>query len=154
VVKTHTIWLKPVYDRKLPEKTARLLVESYWRPYHRTLSELAGTGAAMGLDCHTMVETAPPIDPDPGTPRPKVCISNAFGTCPDSWLKDLGRAFESAFGAEVKINTPFKGGYIIRSHAKEMPWAQIEISRGGFMSEGEKAGRVMDAIRSWCGETF
>jgi N-formylglutamate amidohydrolase len=150
VVKTHTIWMKPVYSRKLPNEIVEALINRYWRPYHASLSELAVCGAALGVDCHTMVEVAPPIGPAPGSPRPAVCISNAGWTCPDTWLKGLARSIESAFDTEVGINKPFKGGHIIRSHAKELPWIQIEISRGDFMSEEEKAALVLESLAQWC----
>ena len=34
------------------------------------------------------------------------------------------------------------GGYITRTHAAEMPWIQIELSRSPFLSDGEKRRRV------------
>jgi len=150
VVKTHTIWLQPVYSRRLPNEVIELLIDRYWRPYHASLSKLAGCGGALGVDCHTMVDVSPSIDPEPGTLRPAVCISNADGTCPDEWLMGLASAFEGSFGAEVKINKPFTGGYIIRSHARELPWVQIEISRGSFMSDEEKAKCLIKALSEWC----
>lgn len=150
VVKTHTIWMQPVYSRRLPNEVIDALIDRYWQPYHASLSELAGYGAALGVDCHTMAEVSPSIDPEPGTLRPVVCISNADGTCPDEWLIGLASAFESSFGAEVKMNKPFTGGYIIRSHARELPWVQVEISRGSFMSDEDKAECLIKALSEWC----
>lgn len=151
VVKTHTIRMKRVYDRRLSEETVKLLIDSYWRPYHEALTSLAKrNGIVLGVDCHTMLETAPPIGPDPGSLRPAICIANADGTCPDEWIEGLARSFESAFNTGVGINKPFKGGHIIRFHSQEMPWVQIEVSRGDFMSEEDKARCMHKALSRWC----
>lgn len=154
VVKTHTIWMQPVYNRKLTDDVVQTLIDRYWRPYHRSLSELAGHGAALGVDCHTMVDVAPPISRFTGTKRPAICVSNAGFTCPDRWLSRLASFLEGSFGLGVGINDPFKGGHIIRSHSGELPWVQIEISRGEFLSAKEKGEKFLRAIRDWCKEEF
>jgi formiminoglutamase len=155
VVKTHTVWMKRVYNCSLTDEIVRLLLDRYWRPYHEALTNFSESSeAALGVDCHTMVEVAPPIGPDPGSRRPLISIANADGTCPNEWLKGLAMSIESTFGAEVEINKPFKGRYIIRSHSREIPWLQIEISRGDFMSEEEKAKCMHEALSIWCQKTL
>ena len=59
----------------------------------------------------------------------------------------IAECFENAFSTEVKINTPFKGGYIIRSHAEDLPWIQLEVSRAPFASNEEKGSRVLEALK-------
>ena len=66
VVKTHTCWDVPVYRRPLDEDTAASLLDRYYRPYHRRLTELSTSGVFAGVDCHTMAASGPPIGPDPG----------------------------------------------------------------------------------------
>lgn len=149
VVKTHTIWMKRIYDRELPEQTVRTLIDRYWRPYHEELTRLASCGALVGIDCHTMVETAPPISPGPGEARPAVCLGFGDGTCPEGWIWSLKEALESEFSMEVRINDPFRGGYIIRTHAGELPWMQIELSRGDFMDNEEKKDCFIRALGKW-----
>lgn len=104
----------------------------------------------LGIDCHTMAAKGPPIGPDPGKERPLVCLSNADGTCPQSWMEALARYLEQVFETEVSINFPFAGGYIIRSHAAELPWVQIEFSRAPVFSTVEKQRRFLAALEKWC----
>jgi hypothetical protein len=58
------------------------------------------------------------------------------------------------FERDVSINHPFKGGYIVRSHAKELPWIQLELSRVPFCSNEEKSAMVLEALKGWCKKTF
>ncbi len=103
----------------------------------------------MGIDCHTMSETGPPEGPDPGKEHPWICLSNADGTCPRDWFERMGKCLEEQFNGNVSLNNPFKVGYITRSHAAEMPWIQIELSRARVMSNIEKRERVLGAMTRW-----
>ena len=89
-----------------------------------------------------------------GMERPAICISNADDTCPKEWITSLADCFKKVFEKDVSINRPFKGGYIIRSHAKELPWIQIELSRVPFFSNEEKSFRVLEALKDWCRKTL
>jgi len=149
VVKTHTCWDIPVYKSPLPDESIEHLLASHHRPYHARLTELSSGAARLGVDCHTMVAFGPPVAPDPGTERPWVCLSNAGGTCPEEWMARLRRCFEKAFEGKVRVNHPFRGGYIIRTHAAEMPWIQLEISRAPFLPNSEKRRRVLQAFRDF-----
>ena len=125
------------------------LLAQYYRPYHARLTRLAERSLRLAVDCHTMAAFGPPVGPDPGIERPSVCLSNADGTCPQSWIDALKIAFENEFGAKVKVNEPFQGGYITRTHAREMPWVQLELSRAPFLATAEKRSRVLRALGSW-----
>lgn len=151
VVKTDTVFNVRVYDKPLTADLIDVLLARYYRPYHARLTELGtGGGVQVGIDCHTMLEVAPPIGPDPGKPRPAVCLGNLDGrTCPGAWLDALADALETALGLPVAKNDPFKGGFITRSHASEIPWIQVEISRGGFMETGQKGRAVRKAFEEW-----
>ena len=46
----------------------------------------------------------------------------------------------------MTINDPFRGGFITRSHAAEMPWVQLEMSRAPFASNAEKRQRMLRAL--------
>jgi formiminoglutamase len=148
VVKTHTCWDVPVYREPLTEKLTEILLERYHRPYHRDLDRLAEKVIA-GIDCHTMAAIGPPVGPDPGIDRPAACISNGDGTCPDAWMASLSLILAEELNAAVAINTPFKGGYIIRRHAGKIPWIQLELSRSSFLSDAEKGRRVTRALERW-----
>jgi len=155
VVKTHTCWNQPVYRQPLPESLIQALLKNYYYPYHQQLRKISKqTQFQLALDCHTMAAIGPPVGPDPGQERPWVCLSHAEGTCPDVWLETMADCFREAFGDHVAINEPFRGGYIIRLHAEEMPWMQVELSRGDFLANAEKHQRVLQAITRFCAITF
>lgn len=154
VVKTHTCWNVPVYDPFPPGEVVERLLDRYHRPYHRQLTAWAGDRVRVGLDCHTMAAAGPPVGPDPGVERPWVCLSNGDGTCPAAWLETLADCFRAVFGDHVSMNDPFTGGYITRHHGSEMPWIQIELSRGPFLTTAEKRDGVRAAIRAWCRSAF
>lgn len=147
IVKTHTCYGVPVYRRPLGEDLVETLLERYYRPYHQRLSEAAGS-AKLGVDCHTMAAVGPPSATDAGYERPAICLSNAFGTCPQDWFARLVECFEKSFDCEVSVDHPFKGGHIARSHSRELPWVQIELSRAPFLEPAEKRNRVLRALTS------
>jgi N-formylglutamate amidohydrolase len=67
------------------------------------------------------------------------------------WVETLSRILAERIGRPVTLNDPFKGGFITRSHANEMPWIQIELSRGGFATAQEKSRAVRSALKEWLG---
>jgi formiminoglutamase len=149
VVKTHTCWQVPIYRQPLSDKQVASLLSKYYHPYHLELS--ANTKAAvLGIDCHTMAAVGPPIGPGAGEERPAICVSNADTTCPRDWLELMANCLQEAFAVEVAMNQPFRGGFIIRSHAAEMPWLQIELSRAPFRSGPQKRERLLAALEIWC----
>ena len=150
VVKTATCWLVPVYSTFPPPSVVETLLERYYRPYHARLAALAET-ACLGVDCHTMAAVGPPVGPDPGAERPRVCLADGDGvTLPSRWMSALVACFTEAFGEAAAANQPFRGGYIIRAHHHEMPWVQLELSRPGFLSNEEKRTRVLRALQEFC----
>ena len=150
VVKTHTCWNVEVWKRPLSGAEIEGLLDAYHAPYHRRLTEL-GTGRqwVLGVDCHTMAGTGPPLGPDPGIERPWVCLSHGDGTCPQEWIESLRDCFQDQLEGPVRINDPYDGGYITRFHAAEMPWVQIELSRAPFMSDEGKRHVVLTALQRW-----
>ena len=153
VVKTHTCWKIPVYRPYPPEDVIRILLNKYYYPYHERLRALAKTGVRLAVDCHTMAAEGPPVGPDPGMRRPSVCLSNGEGTCPGEWMASLQQSFEKLFGPDIAINHPFEGGYITRTHSIEMPWVQLELSRGPFLTNREKREAVVAALAQWVEES-
>lgn len=150
VVKTHTCWDVPIYRHPPDTDTVTALLERYYHPYHGRLRDAANAGDAMvGVDCHTMAAAGPPVGPDPGAERPWACVSDGDGTCDRGWTEALATILARELGGEVRVNDPFKGGYITRTHAKNMPWLQLELSRGGFASADQKRAAVLSALREW-----
>jgi N-formylglutamate deformylase len=150
VVKTVTIWDKPVYRLPLDENAIRTLLSKYYEPYHQQLSTMSKKDVILGIDCHTMVAEAPPIDAVPGKARPDICLSNGDGTCPEDMLLRLRSCLEKAFQRNIAINDPFRGGYIIRSHAAELPWVQLEMARRDFMTIEKKRECIVKAFSEFC----
>jgi formiminoglutamase len=149
VIKTHTCWNVQIYKEFPTGEMVRTLLENFYKPYHASLAQHA-THVQCGVDCHTMAAQGPPVGPDTGIERPAISISNADFTCPKEWITALADCFERVFEKEVSINRPFKGGYIVRSHAKELPWIQLELSRAPFFSNEEKSFRMLEALKKWC----
>jgi formiminoglutamase len=156
VIKTHTCYDVPVYSEFPSKKLIERLLSDYYHPYHQKLEKFTHSkNIKVGIDCHTMAAVGPPIGPDAGKKRPLVCLSNADGTCPDEWLDELANCFLKVFPHEqVKINEPFKGGYIIRTYSSDLPWLQIELSRTEHISNIEKRDGVIKALNSWYNANF
>ncbi len=150
VVKTHTCWDVPVYRLPLATPEIEQLLDAYHAPYHERLTALGASGQwPLGIDCHTMAASGPPVGPDPGSERPWLCLSNGEGTCPQEWIEGLAACFAELIDGQIGINDPFRGGYITRSHAAEMPWIQLELSRAPHMTNDEKRQMVLSAFRTW-----
>jgi formiminoglutamase len=155
VIKSHTCWNVPVYSKFPDESLVATLLECYYLPYHVKLTSGAhNKNIMLGLDCHTMSAIGPPIGPDPGRERPLVCISNNDATCPQDMIEDLAICLEASFKKEVTINKPFRGGYITRSHASEMPWIQVEISRAEACSLKFKQDAFLIGLQHFCRSQF
>jgi len=148
VIKSHTCWEVPVYKRPPTEETIGILIEKYHRPYHQKISRHS-IEIYLGIDCHTMAEMGPPVGPDSGLKRPRICLSNGDGTCPQGWIESLAQCFSDIYKTAVSINHPFQGGYTIRSHGKEIPWIQIELSREKILSLEEKSFRLLEGLTAW-----
>lgn len=150
VVKTHTCWDVPVYKEPLPDSLIDKLLDRYHRPYHARLRR-APSSVVLGIDCHTMAAKGPPVGPDTGKKRPWVCLSDCGGTsCPAPWVEALRACLDAAFEGGVKMNEPFSGGWITRSHAAQRPFVQLEISREPFDAWAGKRERVFEALTQWC----
>jgi formiminoglutamase len=149
VVKTHTCWDVPVYREPLPEDVVQRILERYHRPYHRSLTARAGEGILLGLDCHTMAATGPPVGPDPGRERPAICLGSGDGSIPRDSLETLAACLEGTFERRVSIDDPFTGGHIVRAHGREIPWVQVEMSRAPFLPAVEKTRRILSALAEW-----
>ena len=150
VVKTHSSYMAGVWDRLLTETEIEGLLAAYYDPYHAQLTELGKAGRwPLGVDCHTMAAVGPPVGPDPGRERPWVCVSNADGTCPQEWVDTLREGFQQELDGPVRVNDPFRGGYITRSHSAEMPWVQIELSRAEYLRNDAKRQMVLAALAHW-----
>lgn len=151
VIKSHTSWNVQVYNSFPDDKLVQTVLGRYYFPFHDKLSAATQNGKIrLGVDCHTMSTIGPPVGPDPGRKRPLVCVSNRDGTCPEAWIHGLANCFAGVFREKVAINTPFRGGYIIHSHASEMPWVQLEVSQTTSYPIAFKKNCVLEGLRRFC----
>ena len=144
VVKTQTCHGKAVYlpGKELDDASAQRLLDTYYFPYHQSIANALAQNPdlQLALDCHTMEAVAPVISPDPGQPRPLICLGTNHGkSCPQAMADRLAECFREGFGLEEKdvvLNKPFAGGYITRTYGEGiLPWMQIEMNRSLYLSE-------------------
>ena len=144
IVKSQTCHNQPIYfpDLILDDSITEALIQKYYSPYHKKISELlnSNNGIQLALDCHTMEAIGPSIAPDQGKARPLFCLGNNYGkSCPNEWVQKLAECFQEIFQlkeGEVKINEPFAGGYITRKYGNNpIPWVQIEMNRKLYLSD-------------------
>ncbi len=143
VVKTATCFNRPIYVAGREPGTAltERLLEQYHAPYHAELAEAAADPSIkLALDCHSMLNVAPPIGRDHGQARPLFCLSNRDGaTAPMELLERLAVAFVQAFEVpreQISLNDPFKGGYITETQGGgRLPWIQVEMNRCFYLDE-------------------
>jgi N-formylglutamate deformylase len=151
-------------------------VARYHRPYHDQLARLLQMKDCLGLiDCHSLNGTGPEDAPDRGRKRSDVVLSNAGDargaecsadeplTCPVDLFRKAAAAFE-AQGFSVALNTPYRGGYIVRNYgARLRPLGrfaiQIEMNQDLYMTRPSAAPesqriedvswRVTQALSAW-----
>lgn len=163
VVKTVTlagqnIWKDPA---GLGPSNIDYLLKEYYYPYHRRLEESMRTGRIeLAIDCHTMLADAPACDKNAGMKRPLVCLSNRGDergeeagqplTAPPSLLRELAHILEgrlkdiaAAKAPAVRLNDPFKGGYITARHGTSgnVPWIQVEFNRSLYLAASPERAR-------------
>ncbi len=144
LIKSMTCYQKPIYKkgREPDEKITKLLIEKYYKPYHRDIQKsISELDLQLCLDCHSMATEAPSISPDgKKSKRPAFCISNQDGkTCSKEMITHLGKSLCDVFmlgSDDIKFNDPFKGGHITKTYGNNpIPWIQIEMNRNLYLSE-------------------
>ncbi|MGD9200144.1 MAG: N-formylglutamate amidohydrolase [Chitinispirillia bacterium] len=174
VIKTLTTMGKLIYrEGQFPDNTLiSSLLWKYYFPYHQKLEKLSNDKRIrLALDCHSMLDKSPPVSSRPNVKRPLFCLSNLGNsadkdfnternvTCSFDWMHRLAECFMVEFNIDkndIRINDPFKGGYIIQLHGKNsIPWIQIEINRKLYLvnqdsadSKIKKSGKNIRYIQS------
>jgi len=128
-----------IYPRRLSVDEGLSRIDTYYKPYHRTLRRLidrvqARFGMAVLVDCHSMPSNS---IRDPGA-RADMVIGDRFGTSCAAAVTHVLEAGLRARGYMVTRNKPYAGGYITEhygSPALGMHAVQIEINRGLYMDE-------------------
>ena len=153
----------------------RMRVAQYHRPYHLEVNEaIQQKETAFFIDGHSMAGVAPPRTLNPGELRPDAVISNLgnsngnpapgtpFLTCPPDlcrfaaqrlahWMREIPipeGPEANALQGQVNLNTPFPGGYGVRTHAspsRGIPGVQLELNQKLWVDEAtfiEIPGRI------------
>ncbi|GHH91476.1 N-formylglutamate amidohydrolase [Streptomyces capillispiralis] len=131
------------------------LIERYFRPYARAMSEavadrLAATGRAVIIDVHSYPSAPLPYELHGDGPRPEVCLgTDSFHT--PAGLLDAARAAFAPCG-ETGLDSPFAGTYVpLEYYGKraEVTALMVEIRRDTYMSEpGGPAGPGLHRLAS------
>lgn len=118
------------------------LIETLYRPWHRTLSllvdeALAASGTCLVLDCHSFGTVPLPSEADQDPDRPDVCVgTDGYHTPPA-----LAEALEAALRAEgfrVARDSPFAGAIVPRERHRRDPRVRsvmLEVRRGLYCDE-------------------
>jgi N-formylglutamate amidohydrolase len=130
-----------IYNRKLSLADAIQRIETFYRPYHRTLSALLGhvhreTGFVCLVDCHSMPASA--VAPASHTKSVDIVLGDRYGAACRTDLVEAWRNGFSAAGLNVKLNHPYPGGFITETHGQPRRGRnalQIELNRSLFISE-------------------
>lgn len=129
-----------IYRAKIPLSEAFDRIESFYKPYHRTLVDLlqkaeAAAGFVLLVDCHSMPTTARQTL---NAKRPDVVLGDRFGRSTSPEISNAIEAFFSSQGLRVVRNKPYAGGFITETYGAPQQHrhaVQLEISRGLYMDE-------------------
>lgn len=125
----------PIYDRLLSQEDYLRRMKGCYYPYHENLAAMLETakrhGPAVLLDIHSMPS-------DASTKQTDIVIGDLHGQSADPWLTRLAQESFAKAGCDVRLNTPFAGGYITRHYGRPdqgVSAIQIEINRRLYMDE-------------------
>jgi len=150
VVKTHASGEDAVFRRPLAETEIEGLIWRYHRPYHAALARSAAR-QRFGLDCHTRPAAAAPQGAGKPAPRPRAWLGNAGGrSCSQETLDGLTQCLGKYLGGPVAINRHDDDGYITWSRPGGIPWVELAVSQGQWMSLTDKRAAVRAALIEFC----
>ena len=130
---------KLIFKAKLPTSYARKMLETYYDPFHKSLSNqldflLKKFGFCYHFDLHTMPSRAL----NHFKVKHDIVLGNNFGKISsESLINHIKNSFEK-FGLKVEINNPYAGGFITRRYGNPLvgiETVQIEINRALYMDE-------------------
>ncbi|MFI7498596.1 N-formylglutamate amidohydrolase [Streptomyces sp. NPDC049687] len=131
------------------------LVERYFRPYARAMTEavgerLAAVGRAVVVDVHSYPTERLPYELHGEGPRPPVCLGTDSFHTPPQLLAAAREAFAKV--GETGLDSPFAGTYVPLEYYGREPRVSalmVEIRRDTYMSEpGGAAGAGLPRLAS------
>jgi N-formylglutamate amidohydrolase len=141
----------PLYDRRLSVAEVERRIHDYYLPYRHALRDALDAawrrhGVVWHLNCHSMRARGGALDPDAGTLRADVRISDGGGTTADPAFSRWIMAEFMRLGFRVAYNTPGhdEGREDLVRHfgrpAERRHSVQIELNQALYLNEsrGEK----------------
>ena len=129
-----------IYARRLPVEEAMRRIETFYKPYHRTLRRLLtqihrSFGIAVLVDCHSMPSSGLARDE---RPRADIVLGDRYGTSCSAAVSDCADSLLRGLGYRIARNKPYAGGFITEHYGN--PGAgfhaiQVEINRALYMDE-------------------
>ena len=144
------VWLKVppngelMYKDKITLKQLMHRVNTYHRPYHKTLKNMLDNtykkfGKFYHVNAHSMQNQATAMsDQSQGTKRPDFVIGDREGTSCKRRFTDLIVDFLKSLNYSVDVNYPYKGMELIRAYSDPLQnknSVQIEVNRKLYMNE-------------------
>ncbi len=133
-----------IYARLLTAEELEHRLRTYYRPYHRALTELLNghvrkAGRVWHVDMHSMASHASSVTPDSGGLREyDMVLGNLDGTSCEPQLIELVDDTLRKLGYRVRINDPYKGAEITRRYGRPeqgVHTLQIEMNRALYLDE-------------------
>ncbi|MDC3072065.1 N-formylglutamate amidohydrolase [bacterium] len=130
---------KSIFKTKLPLSYSKKMLEEYYDPFHKSLSNqleflLKKFGFCYHFDLHTMPSKALKHF----KVKPDIVLGNNFGKSSSEKLISYTKNSFQKFGLKVEINNPYAGGFITRKYGNPLAGietVQIEINRSLYMDE-------------------
>ena len=119
-----------------------LLIDSYYRPHHRLLTDMTKQaiteyGNCLIIDGHSFPRLPLPYESDHSLERPEICIGTDDYHTPDNLRDEAVALFEKA-GFTVAVNSPFAGALVPLDYYrsdKRVMGLMIEVRRDLYIDE-------------------
>lgn len=127
-----------IYKELLPFSEARNRLLKYYFPYHKRIKLLIKEvkkihKIVIALDCHSMASKIVDDESD-------IILSNNFGRTSNMHMLNKLKQIFLSYGYKVKVNKPFKGGFITRNYGnpeKNIHLIQIEVNKKLYLFESQ-----------------
>lgn len=143
LVFSHTPTKTPIYARRLTAQEVGHRIESYWRPYRRTLTQVLSAAALGGPRWHLNLHSMPSNAYErlgrvaPG-PLADVVLGDLHGrSCSAEFTAVVAAAFR-CHGYRVTVNDPYSGQDLLREFgdpSRGHQSLQIELNRALYLNE-------------------
>ena len=135
------IFSENIFKNKLPTSYAQSILESFYDPFHKVLSNqiddlLNRFGICYHFDLHTMPSNALRNF----RKKPDIVLGNNYGKSSSNELINYMRKNFENHGLIVELNNPYAGGFITRNYGNPSNGTetiQIEINRSLYMNEAK-----------------